>query len=585
MKIVVIQPGHNATVALFKDGECLNILHEEKFNNIKNYSGWPKESLEYLSKKTTFKDVEIFIFSTIGQLFSSSPTKAPDKWENISSGKLRKFYDFLEYKTEFKDIFTGIKDYILYNRISPKARQENARWMMKFYQIPKEKIKYFDHHLNHCLTPLFFYGLNKSKDKILLMSLDGAGDYSCSKIYIYDPNGNSLKNISDTGYDSSVGVLYSEMTKFLGMRANEHEYKVMGLAAYVSNEKYYKHIYEKLSEIIWFDEKTLTFQSKFNTNVARLFFRKYFCEERFDNLSAAIQKLTENLVMKWITATIRQTGIRKIALSGGVFMNVKLNQKVLELPELKKVYFQPSASDESIVIGAGCKFFMEEKIEIKAIKSMYLGLEYNNLEVEKFLKENGYFKKYGIEYFEDIELKIADLLSKFIIVARFKGRGEWGARSLCNRAILGNASDLKIFYEVNDMIKMRDFWMPFAPTILSEWADKYIQNWDSIKEKSYESSKYMIVSYNTTLLAQRHLRAAMHQKDKTIRPQIVDKNDNPDLYRLLKYYEKITGMGGFLNTSFNLHGYPLVGTLEQALFTFGNSDLRYLALENYLIKK
>ena len=369
------------------------------------------------------------------------------------------------------------------------------------------------------------------------------------------------------------------------MKPLEHEYKVMGLAAYVSKEEYYRNIYKKLREIVWLDKRNLIFKSRFNLDRAYLFFKDHFVGERFDNLAAAIQKLIEELVVTWIKAAIRRTGIKIIAVSGGVFMNVKLNQKILMLPEIERIYFQPSCGDDSLVIGAAAKVFLDNKIELKPIKTMYLGLKYTDDEVGVFLKKRGYFHKYQVEYYEDIEKKIAELLANFEIVARFKDYGEWGARSLCNRAILGNASDMKTFYEINDMIKMRDFWMPFAPTILEEWADKYIKDWSIVKAKAYESTKYMILTFDSTELAREHLKAAIHQKDKTLRPQIVNKKDNPMVYKLLKYYENLTGMGGFLNTSLNLHGYPLVGTLEQAIFTFENSGLKYLSIENWLIKK
>jgi carbamoyltransferase len=135
------------------------------------------------------------------------------------------------------------------------------------------------------------------------------------------------------------------------------------------------------------------------------------------------------------------------------------------------------------------------------------------------------------------------------------------------------------------MIKMRDFWMPFAPTILDSYAPKYIKNWDVVGGKMFESLKYMIVTVDATELAKEHLRAAIHQKDYTLRPQIVTEADNKDLYRLLSTYQGLTNMGGFMNTSFNLHGSPLVGTLDQAISTFENSGLRRLTLENFLISK
>jgi carbamoyltransferase len=266
-------------------------------------------------------------------------------------------------------------------------------------------------------------------------------------------------------------------------------------------------------------------------------------------------------------------------------MNVKMNQRIYSMPEVEKVYFMPSCGDESTVLGCAPLIYMEKGEKTRSDETMFKGQSYTAAEVEKFLREKGYFEKHEVTKHDDIETKTAELLKDMHIVARFKGECEWGARSLCNRAILGNAADLKTFYEVNDMIKMRDFWMPFAPTMLEEWAGRYIKDWAALRPKVLESSRYMITTFDSTGLAQEHLRAAIHQKDKTLRPQLVMEKDNKDLYRLLKAYEKLTGMGGLMNTSLNIHGYPLVGTLEQAAFTFENSGLKYMTLENYLIRK
>ena len=237
----------------------------------------------------------------------------------------------------------------------------------------------------------------------------------------------------------------------------------------------------------------------------------------------------------------------------------------------------PSCGDESNPIGAA--YFLYKKItkkDLLKLKNLYLGMKYSNDEVEKFLQK--YSAKYNIKYYKDIEKKIASLLANFNIVARFKGRNEWGARSLGNRAILGNPSDMKTFYEINDMIKKRDFWMPFAPSILEEDANIYIKNPKNIE------ALYMIVAFDSTPLAKKHFKAAMHQADHTLRVQIVTK-ENESYYKLIKEFKRLTGIGGVLNTSFNLHGYPLVASLDQAIFTFENSNLKYLAIENFLVSK
>ncbi len=586
MKIITIHPGHNANVGYFEDGACKLILHEEKFNNIKSCVGFPTEALAYLAKKINFSEVDSFVIASDTLLFFDVAKKYFNIYETYRTGSfLKRIIEFIQYKAILRPFVEMVRTGLIKYYFSPKAIREAKEWLHSSFAIPTQKIRSLDHHLAHCLTPIYFFGLQKLRQPILTMSLDGTGDFACAKIFIFDPKTRQVKILSNNYYDASPGLLYARVTKFLGMKGNEHEYKVMGLAAYNTDKKYFQHIYNKLAKIIWLDRKTLTFKSKFNTYVAHHFMQENLRFERFDNVAAAVQRLTEDLVISWIKETIKKTGISTVAFSGGVFMNVKMNQKIVKLPEIKKAYFQPSCGDDSLVIGAAAKQFMDENLDLQPIKTMYLGHEYDNIQVEKFLRQNKYFQKYKIKFVRNIEQEVAKLLAKFNIVARFKGRGEWGARSLCHRAILGNASDLKTFYQVNDAIKMRDFWMPFAPSILDTWAPKYIENWSLYKRKALESTKYMIITFDSTPLAQNHLRAAMHQKDKTLRPQIVAKSDNPDLYQLLKYYEKFSGMGGLLNTSLNLHGYPLVGTLEQAMFTFENSGLKIMAIENYLIHK
>lgn len=583
MKILTINNGHNSTAGIFEDGKCLNIFHEEKFNNIKNFTGVPQKALEHLDKLYDLSSIDLCVFSFTEQIISKG--EIVGAVEQLGAGKSRSLYNYLEYKIRDKIFFRLIRDPVVNWYLVPKGRRYLTNKIHESYGISKEKIFFTDHHTNHCLSPLFFYGLEDTKEDLLLISLDGVGDGYCSRVFIYNSINHDLEEVSKTTYEQSIGLMYREVTKFLGMKPLEHEYKVMGLAAYVTEEKYYQHVYEEIKNVIWFDERSENFKSSFNTNVGLNFFKDKLVGERFDNLAAAMQKVTEELVLQYIKSLIKKTGVKNIALSGGVFMNVKLNQKIVELEEVGSAYFQPSCGDESLIIGAAANEFRRKRIPIKPIKTMFLGHEYTVKEVEDYLNEKNIFENYEVEYFDNIEKESAKLIADFNIIPRFKSKGEWGARSLCNRAILGNASDLLTFYEVNDQIKMRDFWMPFAPTILDYWAEKYIKNWKLFQEKAFDSTKYMILTFDSTNLAKDHLRAAIHQKDHTMRPQIVSEKDNYDLYKLLQYYEDFTGMGGLLNTSLNIHGYPLVGTLDQAIFTFENSGLRFLILENYLIKK
>ncbi|RMD58446.1 MAG: hypothetical protein D6828_02700, partial [Nitrospirae bacterium] len=188
-------------------------------------------------------------------------------------------------------------------------------------------------------------------------------------------------------------------------------------------------------------------------------------------------------------------------------------------------------------------------------------------------------KKVRIKHYKDIERRCAELLSKGDVVARCKGRMEFGARALGNRSILANPNNWKTVKIINEMIKMRDFWMPFAPSILAEYADNYIVNPKGIK------APYMIMAFDTKKEKLDSIIATTHPYDESCRPQIVEKSWNLDYHRLIRYFHELTGEAAVLNTSFNLHGLPIVYTPYDALYVFDNSGLKYLALGNIMVEE
>lgn len=245
----------------------------------------------------------------------------------------------------------------------------------------------------------------------------------------------------------------------------------------------------------------------------------------------------------------------------------------------------PSCGDESTPLGAAYISYIErvksqgKKITIDPIGPLYWGAEYSNREVLSFLKSVSAAKKYKVRYVKNIEKKIALLLSQNKVVGRMKGRMEWGARALGNRSILANPENRDIVTVINEQMKDRDFWMPFTPSVLEKRAARYIIN----PKKLF--APYMIITFNTTKQARRQLRAALHPYDFTARVQMVRHDWNPSYYSLIEEFEKLTGVGGILNTSFNLHGLPIVMGPKEAYYAFEHCGLEYLAMENYLVSK
>lgn len=591
MYILAIHTGHNATVGLLHDGKVIACTSEERFNRKKNFVGWPEQSLAWVLKFAgiTVADVDLVTIPSRDarshriNLFNAQAFYDSNKLvvEKTLSGKitdtlLRRFYKNPQLWHHYEKLVEK-----KYNSTEKKKAEESIRnEYAKRLGISQEKILFVDHHYAHATSVAF----NLPRDKnTLVFTLDGEGDGLCATVSVFD--GMTMRRIAATSKNHSLGALYMECTRYLGMKPNEHEFKVMGLAPY-AKEEHVEKVFQKLSKVIFLDSKNrLCFQSVFSTQFAKFYFQDEFHNMRFDNIAGGIQKLTEELILSWIKEGIKQTGIRDIALSGGVFMNVKASMRVAELPEVSSIFVMPSAADESLVFGTmwhGYRLVTQQKnmqFTPEPIKDLYLGKSWTDEEIGEYLKREEVDKRYKVKLVKNIEEVIASLLAKGEVVARFNGRAEWGARALGNRSILANPSNFDTIKVINEMIKNRDFWMPFTPSMLNTEEKRYFVNPKSI------FAPYMCITFHSTPLAQQHLPAAMHPYDKTIRPQLVIESWNPSYYKMIKTFKHYTGIGAVLNTSFNLHGEPNVNSPQDAIHTMDNSGLRNLAIGNWIVQK
>jgi|WetSurSiteA1Bulk_404760.scaffolds.fasta_scaffold07266_2 carbamoyltransferase len=578
-----INDGHLATAALLKDGKIIACVSEERFTGIKNQPGIPVNAINHCLNYAAISPAEVDMVVFGGLLLP--PT---EKEGGIQKGLVFNLYKIakpiltsLRLGSAFFSPLRSIEE-TLYQPVSkiltPNVQRGRINSLCNEFAFDKKRIFFLDHHLTHAYSALYSSGLVKLGKPLLIFTCDGEGDGLSASVNTYR-NG-KLKTISKTSMTNSLGNLYRSVTKYLGMKPLEHEYKVMGLAAYVEDKKA-DDLYKKIENMITVDTNKLQIKTIVNSQLFKLgYLDRYFKGYRFDYISAAVQRITENVLTGWIKASIKKTGIKNILLSGGVFMNVKANQRIAEIADVKNIYIMPSCGDESNAIGAAYWGYRKlSNHDPLPLENLYLGQEYNNKEVENGIKSSKEFKKWKISKSKNIEREIAILLSKGEIVARFSGRGEWGARALGNRSILADASRLGVIGTINKMIKSRDFWMPFAPVIMRPHQSKYIINPKDI------DAPYMIITFDTTEKGREDLAAAMHQYDKTVRPQIIDKKNNKEYYSILEEFSKLTGKFGLLNTSFNLHGSPIVGSVRDALYTFDNSGLKYLAIGDYLVSK
>jgi carbamoyltransferase len=276
---------------------------------------------------------------------------------------------------------------------------------------------------------------------------------------------------------------------------------------------------------------------------------------------------------------VTATGLPRVAAAGGAFLNVKANKLIREMPGVEALYVYPASDDGGTPVGAAVLGYLQLCRQrgvsplLDLPRDMFLGLEFTEAELEGAATASGL----PVRRMADPPGEIASQLAAGKIVARFAGREEVGPRALGNRSILADPRDLRVIRQLNFAIKQRDFWMPFAASVLEEDAPRYVRG---LSPHAF----YMIEAFDTTPQGCDDLVAGTHPFDRTIRPQVV--NDlNPEYRALLRAFRDRTGVGGVLNTSFNLHGYPIVGTPEVALDTLKKSGLDAVALGPFLVTK
>jgi carbamoyltransferase len=571
--VVGIHNGHNAAAAVVRDGELLFALQEERLTRVKNQGGLPTKTLAAIADKLAVADG------------SSVSLPVGFGGENLSKCEWRRDAILASYGSTSRSAIGQVK-----TLARKSAAVSHAINRFKLRSLEAEiaaSVKGatpqawgFDHHLCHAAAAYFGWG--RMEGDILVLTCDGAGDCVCASVNI--GNGGKLRTIAKTEESHSVGAFFGKITFLLGMCPLEHEYKVMGLASYAEKASEAKAIAEEFWQLFEFDSANPMVWRRRNGSppmqLASAYLSRMIQRKRFDHVAAGSQLFVERFLSTWVKNCIRATGIRKVALSGGVFMNVKANKRILELPELEELFVFPSCGDETNAIGAAWLLYQKETGAIpRPLNNLYLGMHSSAPQIEAAVRNYKFQKAVRIEEETDIERCIATLLSKGRIVARYKGRCEFGARALGNRSILANASHCEAVRTINEMIKCRDFWMPFAPSVLEERSEDYF-----LKPKPMPAP-HMIMTFDTREEKRPALAAAVHPYDFTGRPQEVSERLNPDYYRLLKYFEEYTGEGIILNTSFNLHGEPVVCSPADALRVFDVSGLEYLALDSLLLSK
>lgn len=574
MNILGVNTNAAASVCLMADGKILIAVQEERFSRIKNHGGFPELSLNYLCQHFPhiMKNLDSVAFSDEHCEFVTHT--------DLANQYHQRFENWDALPADFNPtLFQRISNKFT-NPFQSKTGSEHPESRFRRYfkdqNMESPQYVYVKHHISHAAAA--YHGLAKDWNKpYLVLTLDGGGDGESATVNIGEQG--KLRTIVSTPSSVSVGHLYSNITYMLGCKPHEHEYKIMGLAPYVQ-DKYGKPVKDILSKFIFLSKDGLTFEKSTEEKTSWLgkTLKKELQFHRFDNIASGLQQFTEELLLQWVKNCIQHTGIRDLLLSGGVFMNVKVNKLIAEMDEVNSVNVFPSCGDESNCFGSAFYTYTNEAQKFPMFDVFTLGPNAGD-DLEAAMKQ--YKDQCEFTKLDDPNYKVAELLSKGHIVARCSGGMEFGARALGSRSLLADPKNHEVVEQINFLIKQRDFWMPFAPAILIEDADQYIKVSHGTKDYI---SPYMMFAFDTT---ERYhdLIAAIHLADKTARAQMVNKEYYPDFHQILTHFRSITGRSVVLNTSFNLHGYPIVIGAMDSIDILLRTTLQYLVIEDWLITK
>ena len=563
---------HDGSAALIKDGVVVAAGEEERFSRRKHDPGFPGLAIDFCLKHEgiSIDDVDHVVFYE----------KPFVKFERL-------------LLTHFSTFPRSMKVF----RESMLTWMQKKLWVkshiLEKLKIPKSKLLFADHHVSHAAAAFYCSPF----DEASVLTLDGAGEWTTSLQAV--GRGTKLDVTQEMRFPHSVGLLYSACTAYCGFEVNEGEYKLMGMAPY-GEPKYVDRIMKMIrindDGSLWQDMKyfayhfsaTHSYTSAFEEVMGRPGRDPALEDKSLDpfycDVAASIQKVTETIVIKMADHLVKQTGITDLCMAGGVALNSVANAKIIDNSAVTGLYVHPAAGDDGAAVGAALWAYhhLLGHPRVGPLEHAYLGSEYGDDDIEAFLKLNdiAYQKYDDDEAFFD---RVSDDLIGGKVGGWFRGRFEWGPRSLGSRSIIADARSTEMKEIVNAKIKFREAFRPFAPSVLEEAADEYFVLPEG-GEAALWPARFML--YVVPVRDdKRDVIPAITHVDGSGRLQTVMKKFNPDYHRMIERFGEKTGVPVVLNTSFNLKGEPIVETPAQAFNTFSRSEMDVLYLRNYVVTK
>ena len=556
---------HDSAAAILKDGHVIAAVEEERFSRKKFDDGFPNMAIDWCLQEAGIRPEQIDSVA-----FYDKPILKFDRLlDNYLTVAPRGLYSFLDIIPRWIHKRLWIKDDI-----------------KKHLKGFRGEIIFPEHHMSHAAHAFY----TSPFEECAILTIDGVGEWTTTSFGT--AQNNSIKLTDDIRWPHSVGLLYSAFTYFLGFKVNEGEYKLMGLSAY-GKPKYYDLIMKELIDVK--DDGSIHLNMKYfaftydkvmtNDKFSELFGipprkKNEKTEQIHYDIGASAQKVLEDVILMMANHIHKKTQMKNLCFGGGVALNGVANYNLLKNGPFENIHIPPSPGDGGSAVGcAQYLYYIHNKNkrtveqDSERIKNnVYVGPSFSNDVIKSFLEENNI----DYEYLQREQLlqNTAKLISDGSIVGWYQGKMEWGPRALGNRSILADPRDAKMKDILNEKIKHRESFRPFAPSILEEYASEYFD--------IGITSPYMLLV--VPVKKPEKIPAVTHV-DGTGRLQTVSKDTNPLYYDLINRFYAITGLPVIVNTSMNVMGEPIVTTPEEAFRMWARTEMDSLVLGNYLISE
>ena len=555
-----IAQGFDSAAAFVTEDGILAAAAQERFNREKATNLFPIDAIQYCLSSTNTRIEQVDCIAHGFNYESLKPVFDQDEY-------LKQQYSQVYSKESLSKL---LEEHFPLNDLSKKL-----------VQVP--------HHIAHAASTFYPSGF----DEALILVTDGMGEEDSATIAIGSDN--KIEIVKRIPALHSLGILYGVFTMYLGFQMGMDEYKVMGLAPYGDRRKYFNKIMEFINlkedgtytiPLLFLNETILekeTYEKTLKTMIDTFGQERNHDSEIVQNhmdIAAGLQAALEASMMHVLRHFKNITGQKNLCLAGGVALNCTANGLIKRSRLFKDMFIQPAAGDDGTALGAA--LYVHNQNSPKPIQKKmplpYWGPEYENDEIEEIIKKKDNIEHIYFKSFDDLAQELAEYLNKGKIVGYFQGRMEFGPRALGNRSILADPSDPKMRDRVNSLIKKREEFRPFAPSVIEESASKYFE----IRKGDEEIYSYMLLVTRVRETYRENLPAITHI-DGSARVQSVSKRSNERFWTVINKFGEKSGIPILLNTSFNVRGQPIVCTPEEAFDTFLSANLDLLVIGNHII--